>query len=31
MFLIHDGHQLMIMDDIHMHLDSFNITTTENT
>ncbi len=21
---IHDGHELMMMDDIHMHLDSFN-------
>ncbi len=29
--LIHDGHWLMIMDDIHIHLDSFNITTIENT
>ncbi len=29
--LIHDDHQLMIMDDIHMHLNSFIITTTENT
>ncbi len=24
---IHDGHGLMMMYDIHMHLDSFNVTT----
>jgi hypothetical protein len=29
MFLIHDGHGLMMMYDIHMHLDSFNTITND--
>ncbi len=27
---IHDGHGLMMMYDIHMHLDSLNVTTNNN-
>ncbi len=28
-FVIHDGHGLMMMYDIHMHLDSLDITTSD--